>query len=113
MILRQWTGTTRASEAETYLRHLQEETFPRLATIPGFLRVSALRRDVEDGVEFLVASEWSSLEAIRQFAGAAEEVAVVPSFVQDLMVRYDARAVHYTLAARRDAATAHEPPARE
>jgi hypothetical protein len=103
MISRQWTGITRAGEAETYLRHLEEETFPRLATIPGFLRVSALRRDVEDGVEFRVASEWSSLEAIRQFAGSDEEVAVVPPFVQGLMVRYDARAVHYALAARRDA----------
>ncbi len=99
MILRLWKGTTKPGDADRYLRHLADETFPQLNRLPGFKRAGALRRGVADGVEFLVVSEWDSLTAIRGFAGEDVEAAVVPEAVRAMMIRYDRRAVHYELAA--------------
>ena len=48
-----------------------------------------------DGIEYLVVTRWQSLDAIRRFAGADPEAAVVPPIVQQLMVDFDHRAAHY------------------
>jgi heme-degrading monooxygenase HmoA len=61
----------------------------------GFLSGSILRRNVPLGVEFLVVTNWESLEAIRAFAGNDVETAVVPQAVRGLMVEFDTHARHY------------------
>jgi heme-degrading monooxygenase HmoA len=95
MIARHWMGLARAERARDYEKHLREETFPALARIPGFVEASMLRRAHNGGVEFLIATRWQSMEAIRQFAGADIEAAVVPAEVQTMMLDYDRRVVHY------------------
>jgi heme-degrading monooxygenase HmoA len=95
MISRQWRGTARRSEAERYVAHLREETFPQLERLEGFRGSSILRRDVAAGVEFRIVTLWDSLDAIRAFAGADLETAVVPDKVKAMMVSYDRAAAHY------------------
>ena len=95
MIARHWKGVTRPGEADNYIRHLREETFPALKKIPGFVRASIFRREVSAGTEFLIVTVWQSLDAIRAFAGPDAEVAVVPDAVQAMMVEFDRRAVHF------------------
>jgi heme-degrading monooxygenase HmoA len=95
VIARHWTGVARPGQAERYVEHLRTDTFPRLSTIPGFVRALILRREVEGGTEFRIVTSWESLDAIRAFAGREPEVAVVPPVVQAMMVRYDARVAHY------------------
>jgi heme-degrading monooxygenase HmoA len=95
MISRQWRGLARASRAEAYLEHLRVETFPAIAKIPGFVNASILRRTVPEGVEFLIVTQWKSLEAIHAFAGAHAENAVVPPKVVDMMIDYDRVVRHY------------------
>ena len=95
MISRHWRGVARAAEADTYVRHLQHDTFPQLSRIPGFVSASILRRTAAAGVEFLVVTTWQSMEAIRQFAGEAADTAVVPPAVQAMMVEYDRAVAHY------------------
>jgi heme-degrading monooxygenase HmoA len=97
MIFRQWRGLARTDRADEYVQHLRRDTFPQLARIPGFVDASILRRDVERGVEFLVVTRWRSLDAIRKFAGADAEIAVVPENVQRMMLDYDRRVAHYEL----------------
>ncbi len=46
MISRQWKGIARREDAERYVDHLKGDTFPKLASLPGFVRASILRRDV-------------------------------------------------------------------
>jgi hypothetical protein len=48
-----------------------------------------------EGVEFLVVTPWASIEAIRAFAGADVQAAVVPHKVHDMMLDYDRVARHY------------------
>lgn len=97
MISRQWRGLARASSAESYVHHLQLETFPAIAQLPGFIAASILRRVLPEGVEFLIVTQWDSLESIQAFAGTNVEDAVVPQKVQEMMVDYDRVVRHYEI----------------
>lgn len=95
MISRQWRGLAKPAFADAYVEHLQTETFPAIRRLPGFVAASILRRPVPEGVEFLIVTTWASVEAIRAFAGASVETAVVPQKVHDMMVDYDRMVRHY------------------
>jgi len=95
MISRHWTGIARRDAADRYVGHLENDTFPRLASLPGFVRATILRRDVDTGTEFRIVTVWESEQSIRAFAGADVEAAVVPDVAQAMMVDYDRRAIHY------------------
>jgi heme-degrading monooxygenase HmoA len=97
MIARHWRGVAYSREAAAYVEHLRMETFPRLARLAGFIDASVLRRDETEGVEFLVITNWLSLDAIVAFAGSDPELAVVPERVRAMMIEYDRRARHYEL----------------
>jgi len=99
MIERHWRGIARPEFADEYVAHLRRDTFPQLKRIDGFVDASILRRGVERGVEFLIVTRWESIDAIRSFAGADAEVAVVPANVQRMMIEYDPRARHYEVLA--------------
>src|SRR6059058_852651 len=89
MISRQWRGLAKPAFADAYVQHLQTETFPAIRKLPGFVSASILRRSVPEGVEYLIVTEWESVEAIRAFAGPNAEAAVVPQKVHEMMVDYD------------------------
>jgi heme-degrading monooxygenase HmoA len=97
MISRHWKGVAKSEEADHYIHHLRNDTFPKLARIGGFIRVSVLRRSTVQGTEFLVVTTWQSIEAIRQFAGESAQIAVVPPEVQAMMVDYDREVAHYEI----------------
>jgi heme-degrading monooxygenase HmoA len=74
---------------------LQTAVFPELARLPGFVRATILSRSVDHGTEFQIVTEWTSLDAIKAFAGDSVETAVVAPRVKELMDSYDAGVVHY------------------
>ena len=100
MIARMWSGMTRPEQADAYLAHLRDQTFRRLAAIPGHRGACVLRRATPGTVTFTVMTLWDSLDAIACFAGDDPEVAVVPPEAQALLASYDARAVHWDVAHR-------------
>jgi len=95
MISRHWTGTTKPGKSEEYILHLSNHTFKNLKKIPGFISAQILQRDAEDGVEFLIVSNWENVESIKQFAGNDFDLAVVPKVVQDLMLKFDQKVKHF------------------
>jgi heme-degrading monooxygenase HmoA len=95
VISRQWRGLAHASRAADYERHLREGTFPQLRRIAGFVDASILRRNLEPGVEFLVVTRWTSMAAIREFAGNNAVDAVVPPEVRAMMIEYDKTVRHF------------------
>jgi heme-degrading monooxygenase HmoA len=95
MISRQWRGLAKPAHADEYVEHLRNETFPQISTISGFIDASILRRNVKEGVEFLIVTRWDSIEAIQRFAGREADVAVVPQKVQEVMTEYDRKVRHY------------------
>ena len=99
MISRQWRGLARQESAAAYVEHLQSETFPAIRKLPGFVGASILRRTVAEGVEFLIVTQWKSVESIRAFAGPDAETAVVPPAVREMMIEYDRVVRHYEVVA--------------
>jgi heme-degrading monooxygenase HmoA len=95
MIARHWRGLVKRDRADAYVEHLQSDTLPQLVQLAGFLDAKVLRRNLPDGVEFLVVTIWDSLDAIRAFAGTDVESAVVPPKAREMMVEYDRKARHY------------------
>lgn len=95
MISRQWRGLAKREHSDAYVEHLRTETFPSMRRLSGFKGASILRRDVSAGVEFLIITQWASLDSIRTFAGPNVETAVVPQKVQDMMIEYDSVVRHY------------------
>jgi heme-degrading monooxygenase HmoA len=95
MIARHWRALAKREHAAAYVHHLQSETFPAIRAIAGFVDASIHQRDVAKGVELLVITYWDSMDAIRRFAGADPEVAVVPDKVRAMMLELDGRVRHY------------------
>lgn len=100
MILRAWKGIAKFDQADRYAEHLKTITFPDTSKIAGFLRATVARRKVEQGVEFLVTTEWENEDAIREFAGDDVELAVVPGTIQAMMESFDHYATHYEIIDR-------------
>jgi heme-degrading monooxygenase HmoA len=95
MISRQWRGLAKPEFAQAYVEHLLSETFPAIRKLPGLVNASILRREVPEGVEFLIITQWASLASIRGFAGANAEAAVVPEKAAAMMIDYDRVVRHY------------------
>ena len=95
MISRHWRGLARRDRADDYVEHLRRETLPALKELRGFVDASVLSREVAEGVEFVVVTRWTSMDAIASFAGPDPEVAVVPPKPAEMMVEFDRRARHF------------------
>jgi heme-degrading monooxygenase HmoA len=97
MISRIWHGWTSPENADAYDRLLRTEVFAGIGSraIDGFLGIDLLRREHAGEVEFVTIMWFSSLEAVRAFAGADFEAAVVPPAARALLNRFDARSAHY------------------
>jgi len=95
VILRVWRGYASPATAEAYPRHLLETVRPKLARLGGFRGLYLLRRNGEREVEYEVLTLWDSMAAVRAFAGANPEHAVVEPEAKAALVRYDTAVAHY------------------
>lgn len=97
MISRIWHGWTNRENADAYEKLLRTEIFTNIAdrSIEGYRGIHLLRRNVEDGVEFMTIMWFDSLDAVRKFAGEDYETAVVPPAAEQLLSRFDNRSTHY------------------
>lgn len=94
MIDRYWRGLVRDDQAAKYERHLRDDAFSGLSRMPGYLGAAFRKHHLENGVEFIVITRWTSPDAIAQFADDIE-IAVVPAEIQAMMIECDQRARHY------------------
>lgn len=99
MIARIWRGWAAGlQEADAYEVHYRTAVLERLRRVDGYAGAQLLRRNAGDGVELISVTYFASLEAIRAFAGADYEVAVVAPEARRLLSRFDERCSHYGLA---------------
>lgn len=81
-ILRKWTGVIRTADEAAYVCYIEETGVSDYTTTSGNLGVQMLLRDLGNGrTEVTTLSWWSSLEAIRGFAG--EDIAVARYYPED------------------------------
>jgi heme-degrading monooxygenase HmoA len=91
VIARVWHGWTTPENADTYEALLKSEIFPGIFSknVPGFERIELFRRPVGDEVEFMTIMWFSSLDAVKDFAGADYEAAYVPASARAVLKRFD------------------------
>jgi heme-degrading monooxygenase HmoA/uncharacterized protein YciI len=94
-VLRLWKGRSTLEKAGDYIRHATENVFPQLDSIPGHRGAQLLRRSVDNGIEFVVLTFWESMDAVRKFAGANHDNAVVEPAARAALTDYDRTVVHF------------------
>ena len=95
MIVRVWRGYAPSSKPLAYVEHFRGKVLPALQRITGFRGASLLRHDRDEEVEFLVLTRWTSMAAIRAFAGEDVGKAVVESEAVAALAGYDRTVKHY------------------
>jgi heme-degrading monooxygenase HmoA len=95
MIVRVWSAEPLASDPEGYGNHFQDEVLGKLGEIDGFLGATLLRTAGDGPPRYVVLTRWSSLDAIKSFAGEDCTSAVVDPEAQRLLSSYDRTASHY------------------
>ena len=105
MICRIWHGWTTAANADAYESLLRREIFAGIAArrIASFQGIDLVRRDGPAEVEFVTIMWFTTMDAVRAFAGDDYEVAVVPPPARALLARFDDRSAHYDVVERRGA----------
>jgi heme-degrading monooxygenase HmoA len=98
MITRVWRGWAPAENAAAYERHYRTEVVDGLQGGAGFRGARLLRRTVGDEVEFVSLTFFDDLDAVRRFAGAAHETAVVAPAARAVLGRYERTVAHYETA---------------
>jgi heme-degrading monooxygenase HmoA len=83
--------------------HLRTHVLPAVRNVPGYAGATLLEREVSGAVEIVVITWWRSRDAIRGFAGADLENAVVADDAMPLLTEFDRRVRHYELVIRDDA----------
>lgn len=96
-IIRTWKGWTTIENAKAYEDMLINEVFPAVIKkgVKGLEKVSISRKDSEHEVEFLLFLQFSSLEAVRSFAGNDYEMAYIPDNAKEVLSRYELKAQHH------------------
>lgn len=97
-IARHWSARTTEAQVPKYLEHFSKSVLPELRGVSGFLGATVSVRHSANEVEIFVETTWRSLEAVRGFAGADIEAAVVDSEAAALLKDYDRRVSHYEIA---------------
>jgi heme-degrading monooxygenase HmoA len=98
MIVRVWRAVATRQKAPAYRAHLEQSVLPQLRALPGFLGITLLKAERGDRVEMVVTSRWTSMEAIRAFAGSVPERAVVEPAARAVLVEFDDFVSHYEVA---------------
>jgi heme-degrading monooxygenase HmoA len=102
MIARLWTAQTTPAQAPAYAEHLRAQVLPAVRATDGYRGAMLLERALPGAVEILVLTFWRSLDAIRGFAGADVEGAVVAEEAAALLTQFDRRVRHYEVAVKDD-----------
>jgi heme-degrading monooxygenase HmoA len=95
MITRMWQGRTTVEHADAYEDLLRTKILPGIRQVAGYRGAFVLRRDVEEGVEFVTLTQFDSLEAVRAFAGDDYATAVILPEAERLLARAEPTALHY------------------
>jgi heme-degrading monooxygenase HmoA len=95
MIVRLWRGRADLSRPKDYPRHFRDNVLPELRATPGFLSARLTRREDGGEIEFLVMTEWASIDAIKAFAGETLDRAVVEPQAIAALKSYDESVEHF------------------
>jgi heme-degrading monooxygenase HmoA len=96
VVVRVWSGTVNASDAEAYLQLMRDHAIPDYRAVPGNLDAQVWHRPEADGtVRFTTVSWWESRDAVRAFAGDDIETARYYDFDDRFLIDRGPVVVHH------------------
>ena len=100
MVLRMWRGRATVEKSGEYIDHVTKKVFPALGAIEGHRGAYLLQRAVDGAIEFVVLTLWESMQAVRRFAGAKPEKAVVEPEARATLTDFDESVTHFEVIHR-------------
>ncbi len=94
MIARVWSARATPANVMRYRDHFVAHVLPEVQAVAGYTGASVLTLGIQE-VEIIVTTRWTSLDAIRGFAGDDIERAVVHEAAKALFLSWDERVQHY------------------
>ncbi|MGH9793728.1 MAG: antibiotic biosynthesis monooxygenase [Candidatus Acidiferrales bacterium] len=94
MICRYWRGWVSTEKADAFEQLLRKKVLPGIS-VKGYRGAYVMRREVAGTVEVATLTLWDSLDAVKEFAGADYQVAVVSDEAKKLLSNFDRVSVHY------------------
>lgn len=101
-IARVWSAQTKPGQGKSYAEHVTNHVLPALRKLGGYAGATLLERPASGAIEIIVITWWRSLDAIRKFAGADVERAVVADEAAASFTQFDRRVKHYETIIRDD-----------
>lgn len=98
MIARIWRGWAPQATADDYQRHYESDVSRHLHGVSGFRGARLLRQDQGSEVMFTSVTFFTSVDAVRGFAGEDYEQAVVDEPARRALSRWDERVSHHDVA---------------
>lgn len=95
MVARIWHGRTLTAKADDYEKYLQASGVKKVLATDGNHGVEVLRRTDGSQTDFIVISYWESIEAVKRFAGADYEKAVILPRDGEYLIDVEPVVVHY------------------
>ena len=97
MIARTWRGWTATKDADAYVGYLRETGLREYRATTGNRAAYILRHVDGDRTEFVTLTFWSSLDAVRGFAGDDIQRAVFYPEDDRFLIERDHTCSHYEL----------------
>jgi heme-degrading monooxygenase HmoA len=95
MIARVWRGWTKTEDADSYEQLLRQVVYPGLKSITGYQGGYILRQEHAEETEFVTVNFFTSLEAVKAFAGSEYEIPVFEPEARRLLSKVEPIARHY------------------
>jgi len=99
MIARIWRGWAPPATADDYQRHYQAEVTEHLRGVSGFRGARLLRQDEGQEIMFTSITFFTSLDAVRGFAGDDYEQAVIEDAARQALSHWDEQVTHHDVVA--------------
>lgn len=74
-IMRLWHGEVSLEKADAYEKFMIERAAPDYGSVEGLKKLYFQRRDEDSKAHFLLVTIWTSMDAIKKFAGENPELA--------------------------------------
>ncbi len=99
MIARIWHGRVSKSQYEDYTDFLNKVAVPDYQKTKGFIKLTFLRRLVDDVGHFTLITYWENLDVIKNFAGEDYEKAKYYPEDNDFLLEFEEKVVHHEVFA--------------
>jgi len=95
LVARLWHGRTLTAKADSYEKYLNETGVKKILATDGNHGVEVLRHTDGPKTDFVVISYWESLDAVKRFAGADYQKAVIMPRDAEFLIEVEPGVVHY------------------